>query len=99
MITRYPEFKPLYETIYQMCENVEKVMDMFSKELQLLDQNTVQYMIDEMQDTIDEQSSTIDKQNTTINVLQQNNQEQQDKINSLENTLQEALKRIKELEN
>ena len=113
LITRYPDFKPLYETIYQMCENVEKVMDMFSKELQLLDQNTVQYMIDEMQDTIDEQSNTIDeqsnmiteqsntidKQNTTINVLQQNNQEQQDKINSLENTLQEALKRIKELEN
>ena len=109
LITRYPDFKPLYETIYQMCENVEKVMDMFSKELQLLDQNTVQYMIDEMQDTIDEQSNTINEQNDTINHLQRNNNEQQDKINALKNTLeqeklqyenalQEAQRRIEELE-
>ena len=30
-------------------------MEMFSKELQELDQNTVQYMIDEMQETLEEQ--------------------------------------------
>ncbi|WP_346662599.1 hypothetical protein [uncultured Merdimonas sp.] len=29
------------------------MMDMFSKELQELDRNTVQYMIDEMQEEID----------------------------------------------
>ena len=29
-------------------------MGLFSKELQILDKNTVQYMIDQMQDTIDE---------------------------------------------
>ena len=105
LITRYPEFKPLYETIYQMCENVEKVMEMFSKELQLLDQNTVQYMIDEMQDTIDYLQQNNNKQEDTINLLQQSNIEQQNKINSLEQekvqhekALQEALKRIKELE-
>ena len=43
----------MYEEIYVMCQNVEKVMEMFSKELIQLDRNTVQYMIDEMQDTID----------------------------------------------
>ena len=26
LITRYPEFKSMYETLYQMCENVERVM-------------------------------------------------------------------------
>ena len=88
-----------------MCENVEKVMEMFSKELQLLDQNTVQYMIDEMQDTIDYLQQNNNKQEDTINLLQQSNIEQQNKINSLEQekvqhekALQEALKRIKELE-
>ena len=44
-------------------------MEMFSKELYELDRNTVQYMIDEMQDTIDEQRDTIDKQNQIIEEL------------------------------
>lgn len=38
-----------------MCLNMERVMGMFSKELQELDRNTVQYMIDEMEEEIDEQ--------------------------------------------
>ena len=40
---------------------------MFSEELYELDKNTVQYMIDEMQDTIDEQKDIIDKQNQVLN--------------------------------
>ena len=52
LISQYPEFKEMYEEIYVMCQNVEKVMEMFSKELIQLDRNTVQYMIDEMQDTV-----------------------------------------------
>lgn len=34
---------------------MEDVMGLFSEELRILDRNTVQYMIDEMQDTIDAQ--------------------------------------------
>ena len=37
-------------------------MTLFSKELQMLNENTVQYMIDDMQDKIDEQAVTIDEQ-------------------------------------
>ena len=51
-------------------------MTLFSKELQMLDENTVQYMIDDMQDKIDEQASTIDE-------LQVSNQEQASTINEL----------------
>ncbi|WP_140397995.1 hypothetical protein [Lachnoclostridium sp. An169] len=53
LIGEYPQFKKYYEEIYTLCQNMEKVMNMFSKELQELDRNTVQYMIDEMQDEID----------------------------------------------
>lgn len=53
LITKYPEFKPMYETLYQMCQNVEKVMGMFSEELRIMDQNTVKYMIEEQQQEID----------------------------------------------
>ncbi|HIW83483.1 MAG TPA: hypothetical protein H9873_04085 [Candidatus Dorea gallistercoris] len=39
---------------------------MFSKELQELDRNTVQYMIDEMQEEIDEQKKRLDEKDKEI---------------------------------
>lgn len=73
LITQYPEFKSMYQHIYEICQNVEGVMNMFSKELQELDRNTVRYMIDEMQEDIDrkcqmlaEKDSIIEKQNNAI---------------------------------
>ena len=42
-----------------MCLNIEGVMNMFSKELQILDRNTVKYMIDELQDQLDEKVSEL----------------------------------------
>ena len=55
LIETYPEFKPMYEQIYDICRNIEEVMEMFSKELRELDRNTVLYMIDEMQDELHQQ--------------------------------------------
>ena len=37
------EYKPLYEDVYSLCLNTEKVMHMYSKELQRFDANTVDY--------------------------------------------------------
>jgi hypothetical protein len=71
----------MYREIYELCRNVEKVMGLFSKELQILDKNTVQYMIDQMQDTIDEQNDTIGKQQSII-------QEQQTIIEQLKKQLE-----------
>ena len=62
LIGKYPKFKEMYEDVYQICRNTERVMEMFSKELQELDKNTVLYMIDEMQAEIDGQAATIDAQ-------------------------------------
>ncbi len=53
LLERYPEFGKLYREIYEICRNVEKVMEMFSMELWELDRNTVQYMMDEMQEELD----------------------------------------------
>ena len=61
LITEFPEFKPLYETLYQMCLNVERVMDMFSEELRILDKNTVKYMIEEQQQEIDRQKEQLEE--------------------------------------
>ena len=40
----------MYAQIYEICQNIEQVMGMFSKELYELDRNTVRYMIDELQE-------------------------------------------------
>lgn len=52
LIEAYPEFKFIYEDIYRICCNMEEVMGIFSEELRILDRNTVQLMIDEMQDEV-----------------------------------------------
>ncbi len=62
LITVYPQFKAMYEDVYELCRNIEGVMDMFSKELQKLDQNTTKYMIDEMQKQIDEKDNQLIQQ-------------------------------------
>ena len=59
LIGTYPEFKQLYADIYELCRSVEDIMGLFSKELLELDRNTVQYMIDEMQEEIDSSKKTI----------------------------------------
>ena len=61
LITKYPEFKSIYEKVYEMCMNLEDIMALFSKELQELDRNTVQYMIDEQQEVINEQKKCIEE--------------------------------------
>ncbi len=105
LITAYPRFKPLYEEIYRLCLNTEKIMGLFSKELQILDENTVQYMMDEMQETINKQQGTIDEQQGTINEMQGQLGEKEDIIEEKDAMIAEknadiqALqKRIKDLE-
>ena len=41
-------------------------MDMFSEELRILDRNTVDYMVDQMQNRIDEQKKEIEAQHQEI---------------------------------
>ena len=66
LITDFPQFKPMYETLYQMCRNVENVMDFFSEELREMDRNTVRYMIDELQKEVDTQKALLEEKDTVI---------------------------------
>ncbi len=62
----YPQFREMYGEIYEMCRNLERVMQMYSKELQELDSNTVQYMIDEMQETINQKDAQLSQKDNEI---------------------------------
>ena len=98
LIMDYPKFEDLYRDVYMLCLNLERMMEMFSKELAELDKNTVQYMIDEMQDTIDEQKDTIDEQKDTIDEQKDTIDEQRDIIDeqkALINALQKSMEIMK----
>ena len=69
LLNKYPEFRSMYDDIYVMCLNVERVMNMFSKELAQLDKNTVQYMIDEMQNEIDDMKRQMEEKDDTMNSI------------------------------
>lgn len=85
LIEGYPSFREMYGDVYEICRNVEGVMNMFSKELQEIDQNTVQYMIEEQQERID----TMEKENEE---MRRENEE-------MRHELQELKLLIRELKN
>ncbi len=66
LINKFPSFKPMYEDLYNMCLNTERVMNMFSKELAEFDKNTVKYMIDELQEQIDTANEIIAEKDSVI---------------------------------
>ena len=70
LIEIYPYFKSFYEDIYNMCLNTERVINMFSEELQILDRNTVKYMIDELQEELDETKDQLVAAKDTIAALE-----------------------------
>lgn len=86
LIEKYPDFKALYEQVYYICQNVERVMGMYSEELRILDRNTVQYMVDEMQEQIDSQRKEIIVQQKTID-------EKDKEIQKLKTLLQQSMER------
>lgn len=88
LIRNHPEFIPMYTDIYELCRNTEKVMELYSKELSLLDKNTVQLMIDEMQDTIDGQRGMINEQKSIIDDQQGTINKQKEEIEELRRQLE-----------
>lgn len=84
LLEQYPDiFRPLYDRICTMCRNTEEMMNMFSKELSILDKNTTIMMIEEQRETIEQQNQVIEQKDETI---QQQNQE----IERLRKELEEA---------
>ncbi len=96
VIRAYPEFKSMYEEAYKMCLNLEGVMEMYSEELAELDRGTVQYMMDEMQETINQKDAQIVQQ--TEQIVQQAKQITQlsEQIAKLNKQLEERNRQIKE---
>ncbi|MDO4678452.1 MAG: PD-(D/E)XK nuclease family transposase [Eubacteriales bacterium] len=102
LLGKYPEFKPLYEHVYEMCRNVEKVMEMYSKELLEMDRNTVQYMIDEMQEEINQKDEELNQKDVQLSQkdaqLKQINAQLEQERRQYQETLEKMQRQLQELQ-
>ena len=87
LLEAYPMFREMYQTLYNMCQNVGQVMGFFSEELRILDRNTAQYMIDIQQEQIDSQQEQIDSQREQIDSQQEQIEKQKEQMDALEEEL------------
>ena len=87
-----PEFQAFYREIYEMCRNTERVMGLFSEELAIMDKNTAQYMIDEMQEQLDEQKRLFDQQEKLLGERERRLDEQGKRLDEQEKRLGEKEK-------
>ena len=96
LVGKYPEFKALYEDVYQLCRNVEGVMEIFSKELLEMDRNTVKLMVDLMQDEIEKQERILEEQDQRIEEQDQRIEEQDQRIEEQGQTIENQAQAIVE---
>ena len=59
IITKFPAFIPLYNDIFQFRRDIREVLNMFSKELEEMDRNTIRYMVEQQQDLIEKQKTEL----------------------------------------
>lgn len=86
LMEKYPQFKAMYQNLYDMCLNVEGVMEMFSKELRELDRNTVQYMIEEQEKELERKKKEVEAKKEEV---EQKKKEIEQKKKEIEQKTQE----------
>lgn len=103
LIEKYPMFRNMYEEVYDICLNMERVMHMFSKELLEMDRNTVRYMIEEQQEQLEEQQrllaenqKKLDENNEKLTESQEKLTESQERLTESQEKLNKNEKELKE---
>ena len=95
LVQIFPVFKEMYEDIFRLCQNTERVMDMFSKELAEMDHNTAEYMVDEMQKDLDEAREIIQEKDNELKLKEDTIQSQSDELKLKESTIQSQSNELK----
>lgn len=66
LIKEYPWLKELYQEIAALRQNPKEVLGMFSEALRILDQNTVKYMVEELQKELDEKRAMLEERDAAL---------------------------------
>ena len=97
LIESYPKFKAMYEEVYDICRNIERVMQMYSKELAELDRNTVQYMIEEQEKVIKEQEQKLSQKDEQLNQKDEQLNQKDEQLSSLAEEVAALRKKLEEM--
>ena len=94
IIESCPDFKEMYEQIYDICRNLDGVMRMFSKELQELDRNSVELMVDEMQKDLDKTREKLVETRKKVEIQDQELVKKNEKIETQNLQLMDTRKKM-----
>ena len=100
LLNQNADFQEIYEEVYTICLNMERMMEMFLKELAILDRNTVKLMIDEMEEEVaeakrkaDEAESRADEAESRAKQAEHQEKQMRKEIDNLKKEL-EKMKKI-----
>ena len=98
LLNQNADFQEIYEEVYTICLNMERMMEMFSKELAILDRNTVKLMIDEMEEEVVEAKRKADEAVRKADEAERKADEAERKADEAESLADEAESRADEAE-
>jgi len=93
----HPMFHAMYQDVYEIMENTEKVMNMYSKELAETDRNTVLFMIDRMQAELEEQKAELKEKDAKLEEQGAKLEEKDVELREKDAKLEEQERLIREL--
>ena len=98
LLNQNADFQEIYEEVYTICLNMERMMEMFSKELAILDRNTVKLMIDEMEEEVVEAKRKADEAVRKADEAERKADEAERKADEAERKADEAERKADEAE-
>ena len=100
LIEEYPEYpwiEEIYREIAGLRQNPKEVLGMFSEALRILDENTMKYMIEELEKELEEKSAAIEERDTAIREKDTAIREKESAIKEKDMALEEKEAEISEL--
>ena len=88
VVEKYPEFWEMYEEVFRFRFQKEELISMYSDALRILDENTVQYMVEEQKEVIEAQKRRLEENERALEEKDMLVREQQEEIERLRQLLE-----------
>lgn len=98
MIGEYPWLKEIYKEMAMLRQRPEEVLGMFSEALRILDQNTLKYMIEELQKEMKEQKEMREQLETVIEEKDSELAKKDAALEAKDNEIEELKRMLKQYE-
>ena len=95
LLNQNADFQEIYEEVYTICLNMERMMEMFSKELAILDRNTVKLMIDEMEEEVVEAKRKADEAESRAKQAEHREKQAREEVDNLKKRIGKNEKYLK----